>query len=76
MRLSDLQNKDIVDVISGEKLGNISDIEVNSTNGLIEKIYIYNKRGFFSIMKTDENIIFWKQIKKIGEDVILIDKNT
>ena len=75
MRLSDLQNKDIVNIITGERLGNISDIEINKENGLIEKIYVYNRKGILSMIKTEENIILWKQIKKIGEDVILIDKN-
>ena len=75
MRLSDLQNKDIVLVSDGSLLGNIIDVEV-SNDGVIEKLIIYNKKGsFFSFKNKDEIFIEWKKIKKIGEDVILVDKN-
>ncbi len=73
MRLSDLQNKDVVDVSSGVKLGSIIDIEI-SNDGNIEKIYIYTKKGFLNITK-EEEIILWHQITKIGSDVILVSRN-
>ena len=37
LRISDLQNKDIVDIKSGEKIGNIVDIEVDG-KGMILKV--------------------------------------
>lgn len=73
MRLSDLQNKDVVDVSTGVKLGSIIDIEI-SGDGKIEKVYIYGKKGFLNIAKEEESIS-WSQITKIGSDVILITKN-
>lgn len=73
MRLSDLQNKDVVDVSTGVKLGSIIDIEI-SDEGKIEKIYIYGKKGFLNIVK-EEEIILWRQITKIGSDVILVSRN-
>ncbi len=73
MRLSDLQNKDVVDVLSGVKLGSIIDIEI-SDEGKIEKIYIYAKKGFLNISK-EEEIISWHQITKIGSDVILVSRS-
>lgn len=75
MRLSDLQDKDVVDIISGERLGSIVDVEIANNTGTIEKIYIFNKKGFLNMVRGEENVILWKQIKKIGYDVILIDKN-
>ncbi len=73
MRLSDLQNKDVVDVLTGVKLGSIIDIEI-SDEGNIKKIYIYAKKGFLNITK-DEEVILWHQITKIGSDVILVSRN-
>ncbi len=74
MRLSDLQNKDVVDVKTGQKVGNVIDAEITS-DGNIVKLLIYDKKGFLSIVKSDETSISWDQIKKIGSDVILIDRN-
>ena len=35
MRLSDLQNKDIVNVIDGRNIGNIIDVKLDERNGAI-----------------------------------------
>ena len=76
MRLSDLQDKDVVDIITGEKLGNIIDAEISKTDGKVIKLYIYEKKGIFKSITRDENVISWNNIKKIGSDVILVNKNT
>ena len=72
MRLSDLQNKDVVNISDGVKIGNIIDIEIDE-KGSINKIYIYSKKGIFNFNK-EEDYIYWDQISKIGADVILISK--
>ena len=50
MRLSDLQSKDIVNVIDGKNIGNIIDVRINETNGVIEALVIEPNRNFFSFM--------------------------
>ena len=73
MKLSDLQEKDIVNINDGRKVGRIIDVEIES-NGLIKYLVVDEKKGiraFFS-SNNDVNITF-NQIKKIGSDVILVD---
>ncbi|AYA75340.1 MULTISPECIES: YlmC/YmxH family sporulation protein [Robertmurraya] len=73
VKISEFQIKDVVNVADGKKLGNISDIEINLSNGKIEAIIVSgNGRmlGFFG--KEEEIIISWRNILKIGEDVILV----
>ena len=72
MLLSDLQNKDIVNLSNGKKIGNIIDAKFNISTGVIEKIIIEPSKGVFSIKNNSLEINF-NAIKKIGEDVILID---
>ena len=75
MRLSDLQNKDVVDISSGEKIGNVIDAEISSDTGNILKLIIFEKRSFSKILRNaDEVTVSWHQIKKIGADVILVAK--
>ncbi len=74
MRLSDLQNKDVVDISSGDKVGNVIDAEI-SNQGTIMKIIINDKKGFFNLMKSEEVSIPWAMIRKIGSDVILVSRN-
>ena len=76
MRLSDLQNKDVIDIKTGEKIGNVIDIEISDTTGELKKMIIYDKKGLFNMLKGAEEIfITWKKKKKIGSDVILVSKN-
>lgn len=73
MRLSDLQNKDVINITTGVKIGNIIDVKINSETGKIES-FILEKKKFSSIFSSNDDIeIFYEQIKKIGEDVILVE---
>ena len=38
MRLSDLQNKDVVNLVDGKKVGNIIDVAINSDGKMDELI--------------------------------------
>lgn len=71
--LSELQLKDVILIENGRRLGNISDLEINPDTGKIEAIILFvkDKKGnLFS--KSDELIIAWNQIVRIGSDVILV----
>lgn len=69
MRLSELQNKDIVSIIDGKKIGNIIDVLLDE-NGQMTSLIVTKSK--FNIFSNNEIEIEWKQISKIGEDVILI----
>ncbi len=71
MRLSDLQTKNIVNVIDGRNVGNIIDVNVLE-NGSIESLVIEANKNFFSLNRESDTEILWKDITKIGEDVILV----
>lgn len=74
MRLSDLQNKDVVNIADGKNLGHIVDAELSEI-GLIDYFLVEKKRLFwriFSNLESDTSIKV-EQIKKIGEDVILVE---
>ena len=76
MRLSDLQNKDVVNIIDGKLVGNIIDIMINSSNGIMESLIIEKSKFFVSLFSNKNEIeIKWNQIEKIGEYVILVRIN-
>ncbi len=73
VKISEFQIKDVVNVSDGKRLGNIGDIEINLTTGKIEAVVISGSGrvlGFFG--KDDDVVIPWKNIIKIGQDVILV----
>ena len=73
MRLSDLQNKNVINVIDGKNIGNIIDMEINENGSAIGLVVEKYKFLISSFSNKKEIIIKWEQIKKIGEDVILVN---
>lgn len=73
MKLSELENKDVVNITNGKNIGRIIDIKIDREKGTILSVvldpYKINK-SFFG--KSEELEIPWTNINKIGDDVILI----
>lgn len=73
MRLSDLQHKDVINIMDGSKIGNIIDIKIDS-KGNMEGLIIEKSKFLISMFTSKDEIeIKWGQIEKIGEDVILVN---
>ena len=70
MRLSDLQQKEIINIDGGKRIGMIIDVIV-SENGNIRELILEEKRG--RKFTHEEYSISWNQIVKIGDDIILVD---
>lgn len=73
MRLSDIQNKDVISLLTGENIGNIIDIKVDEKNGNIISLILQRKKIGKLFLSGEEIEISWKEISKIGEDVILVE---
>ena len=71
MRLSELQTKKIINITDCKSMGNIIDVYVHES-GNIEYFVIESNKNFFSLNKETDIKIEWKNITKIGEDVILV----
>lgn len=75
MRLSDLQSKDIVNVVDGRNIGNIIDAKIDEKSGSIISLVVESKGKFMSFSKNEDMEIRWQNIERIGEDVILVRIN-
>ena len=73
MRLSDLQNKNIINIIDGKNVGKIIDLEIDDKGNAVGLVVEKYKFIISSFSNKKELIIKWGQIKKIGEDVILVN---
>jgi YlmC/YmxH family sporulation protein len=73
VKISEFQIKDVVNISDGKKLGNIGDIDINLSTGKIEAIVIYKNGRVLGFFGKDEDIVIpWRNILKVGEDVILV----
>jgi len=70
--MSELQDKDIINIKDGKNIGKIIDLEV-SHEGKINYIVAEPVKIFkFNSFNKETNILF-NQIVRIGKDVILVD---
>ncbi len=72
MRLSDLQDKDVVNIYDGKRIGNIIDANI-TIDGNLDSLIVEKTKFIISRFSTGNEIeVKWSQIEKIGEDVILV----
>lgn len=74
MLLKELQTRDVVNVIDGNKLGKITDIEVDFDTGKILELTISKNKGLLSFGNNQIKIT-WDKIVKIGGEVIIVNCN-
>ena len=76
LRVSDLRHKDIVNITDGRRLGYIRDVDIDLQAGQINAVVIPGEAGFFSFFARGDDMVMvipWRQIKRIGVDVILVE---
>ncbi len=74
LRAGDLRQKEVINIATGMRLGFVSDVEINFEDGYIESIVVpVQNRFFFFFGKNDDYIIPWKDIIRVGDDIILVD---
>ncbi len=72
MRLSELQNKNVINLLDGKNIGNIIDINIDE-NGKMIGLIVEKHKFLISLFTSKKELsIRWDQIEKIGEDVILV----
>ncbi len=78
MRLSDLSGKEVINLGDGARLGVIDECEVtfDANTGRIDALIIPSRTGVFSFFSENRSsTIPWQAIKRIGDDVIIVDLN-
>lgn len=72
IRLSELQNLEIVAIENGRRLGNVFDLEIDADTGKIHSLIIMQREGSGLFKKVEESVIKWDHIVTVGTDVILV----
>ena len=68
-----LEEKDVIDVGNGKRIGCVTALEFDPCEGRITGLVVSGDAGFLGLGKREQTLIPWCRIKKIGEDVILVD---
>ncbi len=72
--IKSLLNKEVVNLRTGECIGCVCDVLVDTACGMVSKIVVPMKNNILSIFsKNDFYYICWCDIVKVGEDLIIAD---
>ena len=76
LKLSEIRDKEVININNGERMGYAYDFELDLDQGVIVGIVMSRTSKVLGLFgKNDEIIIDWKSILKIGTDTILVDYN-
>lgn len=74
MLFSEFKCKQVINLKDCKCLGRVNDLEFDDCTGQICKIIVSNSNRVFSWFNNEpEFIIYFKDIKKIGPDIIIVD---
>jgi YlmC/YmxH family sporulation protein len=75
MELSRLSKKEIINLHDGSRLGYVgdSDLVIDSRTGMIQSIILVPRGMNMKIRNARELVIPWDAIKKIGDELLIVD---
>lgn len=73
VKISDFQTKEVVNILDGKRLGQISDLEIDLRHGRVEAIVVPGPGKFLGLFSAGNDFVIpWRNIVKIGKDVVLV----
>ena len=74
VKFTDLQCREVICVSTGQRLGFISDIQIQVPEGTVCAVVVPCPAKLFGLSgRREDYIIPWDCIKKIGPDIVLVD---
>lgn len=74
--LSDFEGKEIINMVDGARLGTIgeADMFIDINTGEIQSIILPRRNNFFSLWMDRQHLIIpWQAVRKIGNEVIIVE---
>lgn len=73
-KLSDLRDKEVINIRTGTRLGLINDLIVDIKSGNVKSLVIPHQGKVLGLFgKSTEILIKWQDIQTIGDDFIIVD---
>ena len=74
MLFSELKCREVINVCTGERYGTVCDLEFDPCSGEVLAIVVPGAARLFGLIKGREGMVIpFRKIKKLGEDVILVE---
>ena len=74
-RISDMHNKEVINVCDGSRLGCVDDVEIDTCSAQLCAIVIHGRPKAMGLMGHEEDLVIpWKDIEIIGEETVLVSR--
>ena len=73
-RITDMHDKEVINISDGTRLGYVDDLEVDTCSAQITALVISGRNRLFGILGREPDIVVhWKDIEVVGEETILVN---
>jgi len=69
----DFRHKEVINIKDGRRLGYVQDVNADLETGTITSIIVPGNNKLFGLFTSDEIVIPWSNIKRISDDIILVE---
>jgi len=77
LKVSELENKDIINVVDGSRLGPVKDMHINIESGKVEALVLGGSRKVLGRFGSGRDLVVpWHKIKTVGVDTVLVEIET
>ncbi|MBE7059677.1 MAG: YlmC/YmxH family sporulation protein [Ruminococcaceae bacterium] len=74
-KATDFKNKEVINIRDGRRLGYVCDVEIDIQEGMLKSIVVPGGGKWLPWGPQPKDIVIsWSEIKTIGDDLILVDK--
>lgn len=73
-RIGELRQKEVINLMDGRRLGFVKDIEFSLETGRLVAIVLPGPWSLFRAFGGESELVIpWRDVRKIGEEIILVD---
>ena len=73
VRACDLKQREVINIVTAERLGYITDVDIDFETGKIRSVIIPAHYGILSFFtKKNDYVIPWEKIVTVGRDIVLV----
>ncbi len=77
LRTCDLRQREVINIITAERIGYVSDVEMNCETGFVEAVIVPTRRGLGGLFgRKKDCVVPWDKIVSIGRDLVLVKLDT
>lgn len=74
-RITDLHDKEVINVCDGNRLGCVDDVEVDTCTAKLTAIIIHGRPKLFGLLGHEDDLVIpWCEIEIIGEETVLVSR--